>query len=68
MIVFYVIEDAQMEIDFNDGIELAATYTLKLVDLHIHFSTIYISFIAPNKGSEIFIHQVYSSFFFKTFF
>ena len=25
MIVFYVIEDAQMEIDFNDGIELAAT-------------------------------------------
>ena len=28
-----------MEIDFNDGIELAATDTLKLVDLHIHFST-----------------------------
>ena len=57
-----------MEIDFNDGIELAATDTLKLVDLHIHFSTIYISFIAPNKGSKMFIHQVYSSFFFKTFF
>ena len=30
MIVFYVIEDAQMKIDFNDGIELAATDNLKL--------------------------------------